>query len=98
MPFRSRGPFPPAARGVLYFWGEEEPAMKVTVDHDLCEANGVCASITPEVFDLDDEDHLRILLPQVPARLADLVERAVGSCPKMALRLAGEPAPADRAD
>ena len=61
--------------------------MKVTVDHDLCEANGICAGLAPEVFELDDEDHLHILLPQVPARLADVARRAVGACPKTALRL-----------
>jgi ferredoxin len=61
--------------------------MRVTVDYDLCEANGVCVGTAPEVFDLDDEDELHILLPEVPARLADVVRRAVGSCPKIALRL-----------
>jgi ferredoxin len=62
--------------------------MKITVDRDLCEANGVCAGLAPEIFDLDDEDHLHILLPEVPARLADVAGRAVRSCPKTALRLA----------
>jgi ferredoxin len=72
---------------MFYCCGEEEPAMKVTVDHDLCEANGICAGLAPEVFEVDDEDHLHILLPQVPARLADVARRAVGACPKTALRL-----------
>ena len=66
---------------------ETRTPMKVTVDRDLCEANGVCAGLAPEVFDLDDEDQLHILLPEVPARLADVARRAVGSCPKTALRL-----------
>ena len=35
--------------------------MRVAVDRDLCEANGVCAGLAPEVFDLDDEDYLHIL-------------------------------------
>jgi len=75
-------------RDMLYYCcGEEVPAMKVTVDHELCEANGVCAGTAPEVFDLDDEDELHILLPDVPARLAGVVRGAVGSCPKTALRL-----------
>jgi ferredoxin len=61
--------------------------MKVTVDHDLCEANAVCAGLAPEVFDVDDEDRLHMLAPEVPAALADVVRRAVVSCPKAALRL-----------
>jgi ferredoxin len=62
--------------------------MRVAVDRDLCEANGVCAGLAPEVFDLDDEDYLHILQPEVPAGQADPVRRAVASCPKIALRLA----------
>jgi len=61
--------------------------MRVTVDRDLCEANGVCASLVPAVFDLDDEDYLHIMVDDVPAELADLVRRAVLSCPKVALRV-----------
>ena len=80
-------PVSPAGRAMLYCWDEEGPAMKVTVDHELCEANGVCTGFAPEVFDLDDDDELHILLPEVPARLTDVVRRAVGSCPKIALRL-----------
>ena len=61
--------------------------MRVTVDRDLCEANAVCAGLVPEVFDVDDEDELHIAAGEVPAGLADGVRRAVGSCPKTALRL-----------
>jgi ferredoxin len=62
--------------------------MRVAVDRDLCEANGICAALAPEVFDLDDEDYLHIVAPEVPAGQADAVRRAVASCPKQALRLA----------
>jgi ferredoxin len=63
--------------------------MRVTVDPDLCEANGVCANLVPEVFDLDDDDNLHIAAGDVPAGLADKVRLAVQSCPKMALTLEG---------
>ena len=71
--------------------------MRVMVDRDLCEANGICAALAPEVFevrdddllyDLDDEDYLHIVAPEVPGGRADAVRRAVASCPKQALRLA----------
>jgi ferredoxin len=48
----------------------------------------VCARLAPAVFELDDGDRLHILVSEVPAGLADLVRRAVRSCPKTALRLA----------
>jgi ferredoxin len=47
----------------------------------------VCAGLVPEVFDVDDNDELHILVGEVPAGLADGVRRAVQSCPKTALHL-----------
>jgi ferredoxin len=61
--------------------------MKVSVDHDACEANAVCVGLAPEVFEVDDEDNLHILVAPVPDGLADAVRHAVRSCPKAALRL-----------
>ncbi|QXJ24692.1 ferredoxin [Actinomadura graeca] len=61
--------------------------MRVRVDPLVCEANGVCAGLAPEVFELDDDDELHILLPDVPPAEADRVRHAVRSCPKAALTL-----------
>jgi ferredoxin len=61
--------------------------VKVEVDRDSCEANAVCAGLVPEVFEVDDEDQLHILVAEVPAGLADSVRHAVRSCPKAALRI-----------
>ncbi|MBO0852973.1 MAG: ferredoxin [Nocardia sp.] len=61
--------------------------MKIVVDYDQCEANGVCVGIAPDMFELDDEDNLYTSTEDVPAdRLAD-VENAVAQCPKAALKL-----------
>ncbi|WP_433140190.1 ferredoxin [Actinomadura nitritigenes] len=61
--------------------------MRVRVDPLVCEANGVCVGLAPEVFDLNDDDELEILKPDVPAEEADRVRHAVRSCPKAALAL-----------
>lgn len=61
--------------------------MKVTVDHDDCEAQGKCMRICPEVFKLDDEDRLHILMDDVPEEYREKVTSAVALCPKQALRL-----------
>lgn len=61
--------------------------MRVRVDREACEANAVCAGFVPEVFAVDDDDTLRILVAEVPAGLADAVRHAVRSCPKAALAL-----------
>ena len=48
---------------------------------------GVCAGLAPEVFDLDDEDYLHVLVTEVPPGQHGAVRSAVASCPKQALRL-----------
>jgi len=64
--------------------------MRVRVDRDLCEANAVCAGLVPQVFEVDDDDNLVILAPEVPHALVGQVRHAVQSCPKTALSLEDE--------
>jgi ferredoxin len=61
--------------------------MKIVVDRDLCEANQVCMRVAPEVFRVDDQDHLHILVDTVDPTRRQLVERAVRACPRRALAL-----------
>ncbi|OBF54887.1 MULTISPECIES: ferredoxin [unclassified Mycobacterium] len=61
--------------------------MRVTVDENMCEANGFCESLAPEVFELGDEDVVQIADGPVPPRLEIDVRAAVDQCPKAALRL-----------
>jgi ferredoxin len=65
----------------------KELAMKVEADWDACEANAVCAGLVPEVFEVDDDDNLNILVDEIPPSLVEGVRHAVRSCPKAALRL-----------
>ncbi len=62
--------------------------MRVQVDAGVCEANGVCGGLVPEVFELDDDDNLHVPAGHLPAELLAAVQLAVRSCPKAALRLA----------
>jgi len=61
--------------------------MKVRVEPDLCEANGLCVAAAPEVFELMDDDVVVILLPEPPPEAESAVAEAVIACPKQALRL-----------
>jgi ferredoxin len=61
--------------------------MKVTVEPDLCEANGLCVLAAPGVFDLIDDDVVDILVPEPPPDMESAVVDAVMACPKQALRL-----------
>jgi ferredoxin len=60
---------------------------KVIVDPDLCEANALCVGHCPEVFHLNDDDTLTILLADAPEKLRARVEGAVRLCPRQALRI-----------
>lgn len=61
--------------------------MKVSVDPDLCEANGVCVGLAPGVFSLDDDELLHIEQPDGASTDLERVSKAVQLCPKQALRL-----------
>ena len=36
--------------------------MKILVDYDLCEANARCMEVAPDIFKVDDEDNLHVLI------------------------------------
>ena len=63
--------------------------MKVIVDHDLCEANALCMASTQEVFLVNEDDTLTILMPEFPDRLLPQVKEAVRLCPRQALKIEG---------
>jgi ferredoxin len=61
--------------------------MRVIVDLQRCEANGLCMGVAPDVFELTDDDEL-ILLQEHPdeSRRADVVA-AVHQCPRQAISI-----------
>ena len=64
--------------------------MKVKADYSLCESNGFCERIAPEVFHLDENDDLWIANDgDVSPELEEKVREAVRTCPKAALSLEG---------
>lgn len=61
--------------------------MKILVDYDLCEANAVCMEQAPEVFKVDDDDNLHVLVESPGDDLREKVEAAVRLCPRQALAI-----------
>ena len=59
--------------------------FRVVVDLDECEANAVCVGIAPEMFELDDDEQLHVLIEEPDGELAERAREAVDSCPKRAL-------------
>jgi ferredoxin len=61
--------------------------MKIKVDFDLCESNGLCEGFAPEVFELDDDDFLQLRTDQTTPENVEAVQRAVAACPRAAISL-----------
>jgi ferredoxin len=60
--------------------------MKVSVDLDTCDGNGVCMSICHDVFDVR-EDGLHLLQEEPPEELRQQLIGAEVSCPTQAIRV-----------
>jgi ferredoxin len=61
--------------------------MKIVVDFDRCEGNAVCMKVCPEVFEVDEDDRVRLLIKDPSEDLRSKVEAAVRRCPRQALAL-----------
>jgi ferredoxin len=63
--------------------------MKVVVDWDLCEANALCMDAAPEVFRVEEDDTLTVLVDDIPEDLRAKVENAARLCPRQAITIEG---------
>ena len=61
--------------------------MKVLIDRDLCQGHANCTGDAPEVFHIDDDGQLQVLLEEPPADLRPKLELAVRYCPAGAIRI-----------
>ena len=61
--------------------------MKVIADVDKCEGYANCIIAAPDVFALDDDFMVRLLVEQPSEDRRQAVEEAVRSCPTSALSI-----------
>jgi ferredoxin len=61
--------------------------MRIIVDETLCEANGFCESLAPDIFEIGQSDVAHVVDGEVPEDRYIDVQAAVDQCPKAALRL-----------
>ena len=64
--------------------------QRIEVDFGLCESNGVCMGIIPEVFDLDEDDYLHVLQEEVTPENEQGVRESVRQCPRQAIAIVDE--------
>jgi ferredoxin len=62
--------------------------MRVIVDFDQCDGNGLCAERAPEIFELDENDLLHVRNEHPGPDLWQAAEDAERGCPKLAITLA----------
>ncbi|MEU5724786.1 ferredoxin [Micromonospora sp. NPDC047738] len=62
-------------------------AMRVRVDFDRCDSNGLCELAAPAVFEVRDDDFLHVLQENPPQELWNEVTQAANACPKLAITL-----------
>ena len=60
---------------------------RLVVDRDLCESNAVCVRTAPDLFVVDDDDKLRLLVEHPAPEQMEKAQAAVRRCPKRALSL-----------
>ena len=63
--------------------------MKIVIDWGLCQGHANCTGDAPEVFSVDDNGKLTVLLPEPPEEMRSQVELAVRYCPTGAIRIEG---------
>jgi ferredoxin len=61
--------------------------MKVAVDFNKCTGLGICESMAPDLFEVNDEGALVLLKEDISADELQSVEEAVAGCPTEALRI-----------
>lgn len=62
-------------------------SLRIEIDHEACEANGVCEELAPALLRLDDQDTLHLRVAQVPTEHEAQARAAVQACPRQALRI-----------
>ncbi|MGV0772952.1 ferredoxin [Mycobacterium syngnathidarum] len=59
--------------------------MRIEVNRERCEGNGVCVGIAPALFELDDEDYAIVKVDEIPSDHDELATQAIAECPRAAL-------------
>ncbi len=61
--------------------------MKIVIDYDLCEANALCMEAAPEVFRVEEDDTLTVIIEEPGEELRAKVDEAARICPRQAISL-----------
>jgi ferredoxin len=69
--------------------GNNDLTMRINVDTDRCTGHGVCESIAADIFEVNDDGLVQLLMETPTDDRRVEVEEAVAECPTQALSIAG---------
>lgn len=62
--------------------------MHIKLDHEKCQGHGRCYSLSPDVFESDDEGYARLVVDgDVPPELEPAARLAADNCPEFAIEI-----------
>jgi ferredoxin len=67
--------------------------VRIIVNRDFCESNGICTGLVPDRLSIGDDDVLLVSPSPLTPDLERAAELAVQACPKSALSLVADQAP-----
>lgn len=67
--------------------GDGGGGLHIVVDRDLCESNAVCVRTAPDLFVIDDDDRMRVVVERPGPDQVERAKAAVRRCPRRALTL-----------
>jgi ferredoxin len=63
--------------------------VKIVIDPVLCEGNGVCEALAPDVFAVGDDGQAYLVAGEPAETARALVRRAAEGCPRLAITVSG---------
>ena len=60
---------------------------RVEVEVSLCAGTGMCESVAPGLFEIDDDGALQLLHPELADEQVEWARKAARACPTRALRV-----------
>ena len=63
--------------------------MKINVDFDRCQSNGLCMSAAPDLFEVRDDGYLYVLIEEPSEEHRAAASEAMRLCPTQAISIEG---------
>ena len=63
--------------------------MKINVDFDRCQSNGLCMSAAPDLFEVRDDGYLYVLIEEPSEEHRAAANEAMRLCPTQAISIEG---------